>query len=125
MPTFNKTLTINSTSDNRDVRIEDSSATRVKITIAPEAGEKFGPQGMDEAAKLSAIGAFELATAFLRAIPPGCSYCLPEVSSGDVWAGGASTTVTFEHDGIEVAIVAIEKATQNAIRDGASDKDVR
>ena len=114
MPTFTKTLTCRSTRHNRDVRIEDSSATRVKITIAPAAGEKFGPQGMDEAAKRSAIGAFELATAFLRAIPPGCSYCLPEVSSGDVWAGGASTTVTFEHDGVEVAIVAIGKSVEHA-----------
>ena len=114
MTTTNKTLTIKNYRHNREVDSEESNTTRVKIAVAPAAGEKLNAKGMELAAKHAAIAAFELAASFLRQIPPGCSYCLPEVHSGETWAGGASAFVTFDHDGVPVAISAVETAVEQA-----------
>ena len=114
MTTTNKTLTIKNYRHNREVDSEESNTTRVKIAITPAAGERFGAQGMEQASKQAAIAAFELAASFLRQIPPGCSYCVPEVRSGETWAGGASAFVTFDHDGVPVAISAVQTAVERA-----------
>jgi len=114
MAKFIKSLTVTSSRHNREARIADSNTTRVKITFAPKAGEKFSPSGMDEAAKRATVAAFELAAAFMRAIPSRSPYCLPSVDSGDTWAGGASASVTFEHDGVPAVLAAIETAIEQA-----------
>ena len=114
MTTFHKTISTKSSRHNRDAKTEDSNTTRCKISIAPDAGDRFGQQGMDQASKLATIAAFELAAAFVRAIPPGCTWCMPHVEAGESWAGGASAFVTFEHDGVEVVIAAIQKVVAQA-----------
>jgi len=108
------TLTMKSTRRNRETTIEDSYSTRVKIAITPPAGQTYSPREMDMAAKQAAIAAYELATAYLRALPVGCSYCMPDVQGGEAWTESAVAFVNIEHDGDQTAIATLLRVVEQA-----------
>lgn len=109
-----KTLTLKSYRHNREERLEDSNSTVVTIAIAPPRGERFSRTGLEQAARAAEIAAFELATAYLRALPAGCHACLPSVAGGDTWAERATAIVTIEHDGNATAIATLKQVVAQA-----------
>jgi hypothetical protein len=93
---------------------EDAGATRVKLTVAPIVGYRFGSSEMGAAERESCARALSLAAAYLRALPTGCPWCLPHVGHSDTWAGGSTCFVRIEHDGNPTAIATLQQVVAQA-----------